>query len=137
MLSWHLAVAPDVLISNVCLEASRLAALDPSRSLRRTRETLRLSLSVAFKGSSKLVVDAYPVVLPAVLCWAKALAEAERFRDASFDNLALQGFCQDQGYQYQLWLYCKAVKEIHRKKRVRGVVWLTKIAGAVELVSLS
>ena len=55
----------------------------------------------------------------------------------SYDQLALEVFCKDQGYQYQLWLYCKAVKEMHPRKKVRGFIWLTKIADAIELVQLN
>lgn len=54
----------------------------------------------------------------------------------NYDRLALEVFCKDQGYQYQLWLYCKAVKELKPGKKIRGIIWLTKFAAAVDLVCL-
>lgn len=54
----------------------------------------------------------------------------------NYDRLAMEVFCKDQGYQYQLWLYCKAIKEMYPHKKVIGMVWLTKLADAVELVRL-
>ncbi|MFK7824002.1 MAG: UvrD-helicase domain-containing protein [Oligoflexales bacterium] len=87
---------------------------------------MRGKIDLYLEFSSEVIILDYKTVVP----------PASLGIGTSFDQLATELFCKDQGYQYQLWLYCKAVKEMHPGKTIRGIIWLTKLADAVELVSI-
>ena len=87
---------------------------------------MRGQVDLYLEFSSEILIIDYKTVAPPL---SSGLGE-------NYDRLATEMFCKDQGYQYQLGLYCKAVKEMHPTKKVRGLVWFTKLADAVQLVTL-